>query len=385
MTGMRVGVDATSWDNRRGYGRFARNAVGRLVELDRDTTYVLCVDEGGDAGLPARAERLDVTTSRPSAEAASARSHRRALDLLRLSRAVGRAGLDCFLFPSVYTYFPVRGVPAIVGIHDTTVLDHPELTLPSRRARAFWRLKERHAVRHAARVFTVSEAARAAVADGFGLDEKRIAVVPEAPDPVFHPRPVAEADGDLTTLGVPAGPYLLYAAGISPHKNVETLLDAFAALADPPPLVLVGALEDEPYLSAAASVHDRIERLPPSHTAVLTGFVPDETLARLYSAATVVVCPSLAEGFGLPPVEAAACGAAVLLSDLPAHRETLGAGALYFPPTDTAELARQLERLLADAELRSSLAARGREAVAPLSWDASAERLRELVHEVAGG
>jgi glycosyltransferase involved in cell wall biosynthesis len=273
----------------------------------------------------------------------------------------------------------------VVGIHDTTTLDFPELTLPTRRARWLWRLKERHALRRAARVFTVSSAARAAVASRFGLEEERIAVVPEAPDPVFHPRPAGDAAPDLAALGLTPGPFLLYAAGISPHKNVETLLDAFAVLEQPPPLVLVGALEDEPYLSAAASVRDRIERLPPGHRAVLTGFVPDEALARLYSDALVVVCPSLAEGFGLPPVEAAACGAPTLLSDLPAHRETLGAGALYFPPTDSAALARELTRLLEDAELRSSLAARGREAVAPLSWDTSAERLRELVHEVTRG
>ncbi len=385
MTGVRVGVDATSWGNRRGYGRFARNAVGRLVERDREATYVLFVEEGDDVGLPAGAEQLRIATRRPAAEAASARSHRPVGDLRRLGRAARGASLDCFVFPSVYTYFPVRGVPSIVGIHDTTALDLPALTLPSRRARWFWRLKERHAVRHAAKVFTVSQAARAAVADRFGLAEEDIAVVPEAPDPVFHPRPIDETAGELAALGLAPGPYLLYAAGISPHKNVETLLDAYAALESPPALVLVGALEDEPYLSAAASVRERIGRLSPDRRAVLTGFVPDEALARLYSAATVVVCPSLAEGFGLPPVEAAACGAPVLLSDLPAHRETLGAGAIYFPPTDTAALVGQLEHLLGDAELRSSLAARGREQVGRLSWDASAERLRELVHEVGRG
>lgn len=384
MTAVRVGVDATSWRNRRGYGRFARNAVGRLVELDPETTYVLCVD--GDVGaLPAGGEQLRVATRRPGAEAASASSSRPVSDLRRLGRAARGANLDGFLFPSVYTYFPVRGIPAIVGIHDTTAFDLPELTLPSRRARLLWRLKERHAVRHAARVFTVSNAARAAVATRFGLDPERIAVVPEAPDPVFQPRPVEEAVPDLAALGLPSGPFLLYAAGISPHKNVETLLDAFAALEQPPPLVLVGALEDEPYLSAAGSVRDRIARLPTGHRAVLTGFVSDEALARLYSAASVVVCPSLAEGFGLPPVEAAACGAPTLLSDLAAHRETLGDGALYFPATDTAALTKQLDRLLEDGELRAALAARGRDAVAHLSWDTSAERLRELIHEVARG
>lgn len=380
---MRVGVDATSWGNRRGYGRFARNAVGRLVELDGETTYVFFI-AGREESVPARAELLDVGTRRPPT-GTGATSHRPLADLLRLARAARRARLDCFLFPSVYTYFPVRGVPTVVGVHDTTVLDLPELTVPSRRARLFWRLKEQHAIRHAARVFTVSRAARAAIADRYGLAEDRIAIVPEAPASAFVPRPAEETARELVALGLAPGSYLLYAAGISPHKNVELLLDAYASLDQPPPLVLVGALEDDSYLSAAQAVRERVARLPSSHRAVLAGFVSDETLARLYSGATVVVCPSLAEGFGLPPVEAAACGAPTLLSDVPAHRETLGEAALYFRPTDATELTRQLERLLADEGLRASLALRGRKVVERLSWDTSAERLRELVHEVACG
>jgi glycosyltransferase involved in cell wall biosynthesis len=97
------------------------------------------------------------------------------------------------------------------------------------------------------------------------------------------------------------------------------------------------------------------------------------------------VCPSLAEGFGLPPVEAAACGAATVLSDIPAHRETLGEAALFFPPRDVEALRAQLVRVLADEEERRRLGAAGRVAVARLSWDASAAALQELVHEVARG
>ncbi|HWQ23044.1 MAG TPA: glycosyltransferase family 1 protein [Gaiellaceae bacterium] len=379
---MRVGIDGTSWSNRRGYGRFARNALARLVELDRGTTYVVCVDEREAEGLPAGAEQLRVPLRQSPAQAAAAGSHRPVADLLRLTRAVGRARLDAFLFPSVYTFFPVLRVPTVVGIHDTTPLDFPELTLPTRRARLFWRLKQQTALHRAARVFTVSEAARRQIAVRLGLDEARVAVVPEAPDPAFQPRPPEETARELAALGLADGPYLLYAAGISPHKDVETLLDAYAGLEAPPPLVLVGDLEG-PYLSSVASVRARMEHLPPEHRAVLTGFVSDETLARLYSGATIVVCPSLAEGFGLPPVEAAACGAPTLVSDLPAHRETLGDAALTFPPGDATALRAQLERLLADEGLRRELAARGRAAVARFSWDASAERLRELVHEVA--
>src|SRR5213593_4020183 len=168
---MRVGVDATSWVNRRGFGRFARNAVGRLVALDPDTTYVLYIDEqsADGADLPAAAEARRVALRRPPGEAAAADSSRSVGDLLRLTRAVRRDRLDAFLFPSVYTYFPVVGVPTLVGIHDTILDDLPELTVPSFRARTLSRLKQGLAVRRAERLFTVSEASRDALSRRLGV------------------------------------------------------------------------------------------------------------------------------------------------------------------------------------------------------------------------
>lgn len=372
---MRVGVDATSWSNRRGYGRFARNALGRLVDLDAETAYVFYVGEDADE-LPERVERRALPLQAPAAH------ERRGLgDALRLRRAARSDRLDVLVFPSVYSWFPPPRVPTLVGVHDTTPADFPELTLPGRRDRLAWRVKERLALRGASRVFTVSEAARQALVLR-GVAAGRVSVVPEAPAPEFRPAP--GAGEELARLGVPEGPYLLYAAGISPHKDVETLLEAYALLEDAPPLLLVGD-PDDGYLSARDSVLDRIRLLGLGGRVFLTGFVPDEGLARLYSGALAVVCPSLAEGFGLPPVEAAACGAATVLSDIPAHRETLGEAALFFPPRDVEALRAQLVRVLADEEERRRLGAAGRVAVARLSWDASAAALQELVHEVARG
>ncbi len=167
---------------------------------------------------------------------------------------------------------------------------------------------------------------------------------------------------------------------------METLLDAFASLRSTAPtlkLVVAGALDDEAYLSSAGSVRARIAELGLGDDVVLPGFVPDETLACLYSGAAAVVLPSLAEGFGLPAVEGAACGAPVVLSDIPAHRETLGDEALFFPPRDADELADRLRQLLGSDMLRRSLGERGHRRVQRYTWDASAEALRRLVHEVA--
>jgi glycosyltransferase involved in cell wall biosynthesis len=387
---VRVGVDATSWVNRRGFGRFARNAVTRLVELDPDTTYVFSIDaeSAGGADLPQGVEVAAVPLGSTPSEAAAAGSSRSPRDLLRLTRAVRLQRLDVFLFPSTYTWFPVVRTPTLVGVHDTILEDMPELTVPGRRARALARLKQRLAIRGAERVFTVSEASRTAIAERWHISPDRVSVVPEAPDPVFGPRTGEALERGLSTAGLtPGEPFFLFWGGISPHKNIETLVDAYALVRTrverAPLLVLVGDLEGDPYLSSAAAVRERIAAHGLRDSVRLPGYVEDETLACLCSAATAVVLPSIAEGFGLPAVEAAACGSPILLSDLPAHRETLDGAALFFPATDRHALAEFLGQLATDDALRGDLGRRAREAVAPLSWDASARRLRELLFETA--
>jgi glycosyltransferase involved in cell wall biosynthesis len=391
---MRIGVDATSWGNRRGFGRFARNAVGRLVALDGEHEYVFVADAAAlDAlDVPPGARVRPVRLARRTGEAAAADSARSPLDLARLSATAARGRLDAMLFPSVYTYFPAPGVPEVVGIHDAIADELPDLTLPSRRARAFWQAKEGLAVRRARIVFTVSDASRAVLARRFGLE--RVPVVPEAPDPVFGPRAPDATDAALAPLGLRASHYLLYAGGISPHKNVPRLLEAVARLREErggergraavPPLVIVGELEGDPFLSAAGEVRRRVEKLGIQDAVVLPGFVSDEALACLYGAAAAVVLPSLSEGFGLPAVEAAACGAPVLCSDLPSHRASMGDAARYFDPHDADALASAIAWALDEPERARELGARARERVAPLSWDASARALRALLDEAAG-
>ena len=386
---MRIGIDATVWPNRRGYGRFARNVVSALLELDERSTYVLYIDEASaeTVALDGRAEVERVPLGEPPSEAASADSNRSPADLLRMSLAVRRGKLDAFVFPSHYTYFPVWGVPTAIGVHDAIAERFPTLTLPNRRARALWGAKRVLALRTATRIFTVSEAAREELSQRLGLSAERTAVVPEAPDPVFRPAPHDQLDRELGRYGLRPGEYFLFAGGVSPHKNPTTLVEAYAILladrGEAPPLVIVGDLERDPYLSAGPAVRAAAERHGLGDRLVLPGFVSDEALACLYTGATAVALPSLAEGFGLPAVEAAACGAPVLASDLPAHRETMGDAALYFPSTDSAALARLLATMLDDPGARRRLAALGQDAVSGLSWEAAAERLRAVIEETA--
>jgi glycosyltransferase involved in cell wall biosynthesis len=299
--------------------------------------------------------------------------------------AVRRDAPDAFIFPAVYTYFPVFGVPTILGVHDLIATELADLTLPTRRARVSWRLKERLAVRRATVLFTVSNGSRAAIARRFAVPEEEIAVVPQAPDPAFRPRSEEEVADARAGVGLGDGErYFVYAAGISPHKRLDTLVDAFAAVAPSARLVIAGDLDENVFIPVGDELRSRVARLGLGDRITLPGFVSDDVLAALYTGALAAVVPSVAEGYGLPAVEAAACGTAVILSDLPPHRENLGDAALYFRPGVVPALRARLERLLADEELRASLAEQGRAAVARLSWDATAERLRDLVRRAVG-
>jgi glycosyltransferase involved in cell wall biosynthesis len=360
---MRVGIDATGWADRRGLGRFTRNAVSSLVELDRDNSYVLYVGSEGvlHNGLPAGAEQRLLTAGQ----------------LVRLGADVSQDRLDAFLFPSAGSYFPVASVPTLVGVHD----------MPSQRPNKLVRsLKARLAVRHAARVFTVSVSSRASVASRFGIPTSRLSVVPQAADPVFHPR-TEWGRGLVERLELEPGRFIVYAAGLDPHKDVETLLLAHGRLCrrggEAPILVLAGDLDEPGNTTTAEGIRRLIGELGTGSNVVLPGFVPDEELADLYSASGVVAIPSLAEGFGLPAVEAAACGSALVLSELPVHRETLDGAALFFKPRDVEALEDRLAAVLGSEEVRRRLAADALERARKLTWKASAQRLRTLVTEMA--
>ena len=252
--------------------------------------------------------------------------------------------------------------PTLVGVHDTIAEDHPDLTFPTRRARLLWSLKQRIAIRTAARpLHRLAGGARRDRATDWHLAREVADRAGGARSGVLSRGAQTRSLAALQPLGLSAERgFVLYAGGISPHKNIETLIDAYAGVIDDrdsaPHLVLVGDLEGETYLSAADLRAATDRRHTESGTqVVLPGFVSDETLACLYTAATAVALPSLAEGFGLPAVEAAACGAPVVLSDLPAHRESLGDGGLYFPARDAGALGAALTTMLDDGSARAAL------------------------------
>jgi glycosyltransferase involved in cell wall biosynthesis len=389
---MRIGVDATCWRNQRGYGRHARALLGSLVGLDREGRYTFFVDfDGAAEGLPPGVEVRPVTASAPAAVAASSHGHRSARDLWRMSRALSRSGAEVLLFPTVYSYVPVFcRAKKVLLIHDVIPETFPHLTLPRRLGRLFWRTKAALGRWQADALVTVSEHSRRGLVEHFGIAPERIHVVGEANDPVFRPLDDPRPTPRLEALGLAwEDRSVVYVGGFGPHKNLEMLVGVFARLsardefADTR-LVLVGEYEKEVFHSYAGLVRRKVQELNLAGRVVFTGFLPDEDLVVLLNRATVLALPSLLEGFGLPAVEAAACGCPVVATTASPLPGLLGDGGLYAEPTDAAAWEQALAAVLRSEDLRRRLREAGRAAARRLTWEAAAKELLGVLRKVAG-
>jgi glycosyltransferase involved in cell wall biosynthesis len=191
----------------------------------------------------------------------------------------------------------------------------------------------------------------------------------------------------FTRLGLsPDAPVIAYLGGLSPHKNLVGLVTAFSRIVrdgrhDHVRLVLVGDFERDVFYSSYPSLHDLVSRECPAHV-IFAGRLEDEIVARLLNGVRALVLPSMDEGFGLPGVEAAACGAAVVATRESALPEILGDAALYVDPSSADEIHQALLRVLDDQALRLDLGRRAALRVAALSWHATAAALERIFDEL---
>jgi glycosyltransferase involved in cell wall biosynthesis len=388
---MRIGVDATCWGNRRGYGRFARSLLGAVLEADRASEYVFFTDETSDEfPLPSSVEVVRVAAGTPTIRAAAANGARSLGDMWAVSRAISRRALDLFFFPSVYSYVPLTsGVAQLVTIHDVIPEKFPELVFPNGWSRLFWNAKVRVACAQARLILTVSEYSRECLREVLGLEPGRLRVVNEAGDPAFRRVAGADAGPLWKRLGVAAGTrYIVYVGGFSPHKNLGLLVEvlrelhADAALRDVH-LVLAGDYQGDVFFSCYRQLAEQVQRAGLQQRVVFTGYMNDGDLLLLLNQAQALALPSFCEGFGLPAVEAAACGAPVVATTASPLPGLLGEGAICLAPEDRAGWREALRTVLSDGARRERMRGAALAAAARLSWEHSARQLLEVFAEVA--
>ncbi|HEU5423624.1 MAG TPA: glycosyltransferase family 1 protein [Nitrolancea sp.] len=269
----------------------------------------------------------------------------------------------------------LAGRPAVVTVHDLAFLRYPE-QYPGTKQR-YLRWMTRRSVEHAARVIAVSEHTRRDLLNFYHVAPERVVVVPNGVGPEFRPGDdPAEARALRATHNLP-DEFVLFVGTLQPRKNLLGLLRAWARVETAAPLVIVGApgWQYQP-------IFDEVRVLGIGERVIFTGYSGD--LASWYRAATVFVYPSLYEGFGLPVVEAMACGTPVVTSNVSSLPEVAGDAALMVDPTDQDALAGAIARLLESPELRATLRERGLARAAAFSWERTARETVAVYHSAAG-
>ena len=375
-----VGVDAGSWENERGFGRFTRNLMAALAARDTGFRYTMLFDQPPSRPVPEGIAVRIAGSQTTMAEAASGAAARGGADLLTMARAARGLACDVFFYPAVYSYFPLLARrPSVICFHDTIPERFPDLIFPTKRNFRLWQAKCWLAKHQATRVMTISEASRMDLTRILCIPATKIDTITEGAEPLFRPLddPARKAAVRAHYTIPEAAPLLVYLGGFNRHKNVIRLIEAMPRLLAAVPearLAIVGR-------TTGARFWDNVDELQAEAAKdaeaagriVFTGEIDDAELADLLASAQALVFPSLWEGFGLPAVEAMACGTPVLSSDRGSLPEVVGDGGLYFDPTSAEALGDQAIRLLRDPVLAADLAAKALARSRLFSWDKGAE------------
>jgi glycosyltransferase involved in cell wall biosynthesis len=274
----------------------------------------------------------------------------------------------------------LRTCPTVVTIHDLSFILYPELFRPFNRV--YQQRFARWTVDHAAAIIAVSSSTRDDLVRLMGVPPGRVAVVPNGVGEEMQPLDPALVAAHRARHGLPDR-LILFVGTLEPRKNVLTLLEAFACLCGRPGfshhLAIVGG-KGWYY----GEIDGAVERLGLRERVIFAGFVPQEELPLWYNTADLFVYPSLYEGFGLPPLEAMACGTPVVVSNVSALPEVVGEAGLRVPPLDAEALAAAIEAVLGAPEQHSALRAAGLQRAATFSWRETARRTSQVYHQVVG-
>jgi alpha-1,3-rhamnosyl/mannosyltransferase len=374
-----IGIDARKLLD-YGIGTYVRNLVRTLAALPE-------VAAGGDPALAfkllVRPEDREQLADLPAnfelvVESAPVYSAR---ELVTLSWRLWRERLD--LYHATHYVLPaVLSSRVVVTIHDIIHLLYPEF-LPSRLAFLYARGMIRRSLTRGDRIIAVSQNTRADLMQQFAVDGRKIEVIYNGVEDVFRRRlPDDEIERWLRSLGI-SRPYLLFVGNPKPHKNLDTVVQAYAAARRmarfDAPLVCVGSRAGSEF-----KIRQRAEHLGLGDQVRLLGHVAQEALPAIYQGATLFLYPTLYEGFGLPVVEAMASGVAVITSNTSALQEIAQGYAHLVDPLDIQAMAKAIAQCMADAEHRAALVRLGLRRAKDFSWERTARKTLGLYLSVLG-
>ncbi len=368
MSPMRFAVDAHAIGRHlTGNEVYVRSLLRAFAELDRESEFVAYLSEpGAEQWIPQRFQVRHVSANP---------WNRLGWDLGRRLRN------DKPDLVHVQYTAPLMGrAPIVVTVHDVSFLEHPEYFTWSRRAQL--RHTVAQTVRHAARVLTVSEFSRDAILRSYDIAPHKVRVIPNAANPDFRVIGREKAQRSVRERLRLDAPFVLTVGDLQPRKNQIGLIAAFAKMLKTHPqirqhLVLTGKETwFTPKVREAALNSGFADRIH------FTGFVADAQLLELYNACDCFVFPSFYEGFGLPILEAMACGRAVACSNTAAMPEVADGAGILFDPHSVEAIERAMSDILLDPELRARKERLGIQRAAGFSWQKSARATLDVYREV---
>lgn len=367
---MRFSVDAHAIGcHLTGNEVYIRNLLTHFARLDRENEFFAYVSRPQAArALPERFRKLPVSENP---------FRRLGFDIpLRLRK-------DKPSLLHVQYTGPLQGnAPLVASVHDVSYLEHPQFFTRFRSTQL--KITVKRTVESAARVLTPSEFSRNAILRHYSIDERKVVVIPNAASSVFRPVDRQVASAAVERKFHIRAPFVLMVGDLQPRKNHAGLLRAFEALLETHPqirhqLVFVGK---ETWYSK--DVHRAVSRSKIAGRVHFTGFVEDEDLLQLYGACDLFVFPSFYEGFGIPILEAMACGRAVCCSNTSAMPEVADGAGILFDPASTAEMTRAMSDVLLNPELRARMERLGTQRASLFSWEQAARQTLQVYYEVAG-
>ena len=368
---MRIGVDARLMQHQpAGITRYTRHLLQELAKLNKHDEFITFQHRRHRTPL------IEQANFRRSTLFAPVHSH---LEQWMLPLELARFSLDLLhstdFIPPLYT-----AVPTVITVHDLAFLHWPHFL--TKDSAAYYGQIDR-AVRHAHHIIVPSESTKQDLTAMLGVPSVKISVIYEAADELFVPLPLAETRAEVMAKYHLPDSFILFVGTIEPRKNVDGLLRAFHHLrskygVNDTALVIAGGsgwLYNETL--------ELIRELKLEQSVFLVGRIVDEELHKLYVSARCHVHPAHYEGFGLPPLEAMACGTPTIVSNVSSLPEVVGDAALLVDPSNWEEIAVAIHRLLNDAQLHAELREKGLQRARYFSWESAARRTME-VYQLVG-